>query len=105
MPPAGSRLTERARHKTTIWLDGMDNNSNNVDFLSGAAYVVKPPVDAIGEFKLQTNSFSAEFGRAGGAVLNASMKSGTNSFHGSAWEFIRNDVLDAADFFQNATGQ
>lgn len=83
-------------------LDGIDNNSNNVDFLSGAAYVVKPPVDAIGEFKLQTNAFSAEFGRAGGAVLNASFKSGTNEFHGTLWEFLRNDKLDAANFFQNA---
>jgi outer membrane receptor protein involved in Fe transport len=86
-------------------LDGIDNNSNSVDFLSGAAYVVKPPIDAIGEFKLQTNSFSAEFGRAGGAVLNASLKSGTNRFHGSAWEFLRNDKLDATDFFLNANGQ
>ena len=85
-------------------LDGIDNNSNNVDFLSGAAYVVKPPVDAISEFKLQTNAFSAEFGRAGGAVLNATLKSGTNSFHGSAWEFLRNDALDAADFFQHYPG-
>jgi hypothetical protein len=86
-------------------LDGIDNNSNSVDFLSGAAYVVKPPIDAIAEFKLQTNAFSAEFGRAGGAVLNASLKSGTNEFHGSLWEFLRNDALDAADFFQNANGQ
>lgn len=86
-------------------LDGIDNNSNNVDFLSGAAYVVKPPVDAIGEFKLQTNAFSAEFGRAGGAVLNASLKSGTNNLHGSLWEFLRNDQLNAADFFQNANRQ
>ncbi|MBI1787910.1 MAG: carboxypeptidase regulatory-like domain-containing protein [Acidobacteria bacterium] len=86
-------------------LDGIDNNSNNVDFLSGAAYVLKPPVDAVGEFKLQTNAFSAEFGRAGGAVLNASLKSGTNELHGSLWEFLRNDMLDAADFFQNARGQ
>ena len=85
-------------------LDGIDNNSNNVDFLSGAAYVIKPPVDAIGEFKLQTNAFSAEFGRAGGAVLNASIKSGTNQFHGSAWEFLRNDKIDAADFFQHYPG-
>ncbi len=85
-------------------LDGIDNNSNSVDFLSGAAYVLKPPIDAIAEFKLQTNSFSAEFGRAGGAVLNASLKSGTNEFHGSLWEFLRNDALDAADFFENATG-
>jgi hypothetical protein len=86
-------------------LDGIDNNSNNVDFLSGAAYVVRPPVDAINEFKLQTSSFSAEFGRAGGAVLNATLKSGSNNFHGSAWEFLRNDKLDAADFFQNANRQ
>lgn len=86
-------------------LDGIDNNSNNVDFLSGAAYVLRPPVDAINEFKLQTNAFSAEFGRAGGAVLNASLKSGSNQVHGSAWEFLRNDKLDAADFFQNANGQ
>src|SRR5713226_4223458 len=86
-------------------LDGIDNNSNNVDFLSGAAYVVKPPVDAISEFKLQTSSFSAEFGRAGGAVLNASFKSGSNEVHGSVWEFLRNDKLDAADFFQNANSQ
>src|SRR5438128_8610474 len=64
-------------------LDGIDNNTNDVDFLSGAAYVVKPPSDAIGEFKLQTNSFSAEFGRAGGAVLNATLKSGTNEIHGT----------------------
>ncbi|HVN03383.1 MAG TPA: carboxypeptidase-like regulatory domain-containing protein [Bryobacteraceae bacterium] len=85
-------------------LDGIDNNSNSVDFLSGAAYVLKPPIDALAEFKLQTNSFSAEFGRAGGAVLNASLKSGTNEFHGSLWEFLRNDALDAADFFENATG-
>jgi hypothetical protein len=85
-----------------LLLDGIDNNSNNVDFLSGAAYVVRPPVDAIAEFKLQTNSFNAEFGRAGGAVLNASLRSGQNDIHGSAWEFVRNDKFDAADFFQNA---
>jgi hypothetical protein len=86
-------------------LDGIDNNSNNVDFLSGAAYVLRPPVDAVSEFKLQTNAFSAEFGRAGGAVLNATLKSGTNELHGSAWEFLRNDKLDSADFFQNANNQ
>jgi hypothetical protein len=86
-------------------LDGIDNNTNDVDFLAGAAYVLKPPIDAIGEFKLQTNNFSAEFGRAGGAVLNASLKSGTNQFHGSAWEFLRNDKLDATDYFLNANSQ
>ena len=65
-------------------LDGIDNNTNDVDFLERRGLRIKPPIDAIGEFKLQTSSFSAEFGRAGGAVLNASIKSGTNRFHGSA---------------------
>ena len=86
-------------------LDGIDNNTSNVDFLSGVAFVVQPPVDAISEFKVLTNSFGAEYGRAGGAVLNASVKAGTNAFRASAWEFHRNEKLDAADFFANATGQ
>ncbi|MBZ5561020.1 MAG: carboxypeptidase regulatory-like domain-containing protein [Acidobacteriia bacterium] len=85
-------------------LDGIDNNNDTVDFLNGASYVNLPPPDAIQEFKLQTGNFSAEFGRAGGAVLNATIKSGTNKIHGSAWEFLRNDKLDSAYFFQNAAG-
>ena len=85
-------------------LDGIDNNSNLVDFLNGTAYAVRPPVDAIEEFKIQTNNYSAELGRSAGAVLNATIKSGTNQFHGSAWEFLRNDALDAANFFENAGG-
>ena len=83
-------------------LDGIDNNSDTVDFLNGTNFVVLPPVDAIQEFKVQTSDFSAEFGRSGAAVLNATIKSGTNSFHGAAWEFFRNDKLDAADYFENA---
>ena len=85
-------------------LDGIDNNSDTVDFLNGTNFVVLPPVDAIQEFKVQTSGFSAEYGRSGAAVLNATIKSGTNEFHGAAWEFFRNDVLDAADFFENAGG-
>jgi hypothetical protein len=85
-------------------LDGIDNNVQLVDFLNGTHFVVLPPVDAIEEFKIQTNSFGAEFGRAAGATLNATIKSGTNGFHGAAWEFFRNDKLDAANFFENANG-
>src|SRR5712664_1001703 len=85
-------------------LDGIDNNSDTVDFLNGTNFVVLPPVDAIQEFKVQTSDFSAEFGRSGAAVLNATVKSGTNNFHGTLWEFFRNDKLDAADFFENAGG-
>jgi hypothetical protein len=82
-------------------LDGIDNNSDTVDFLNGTNYVVLPPVDAIQEFKVQTTDFGAEFGRSGAAVLNATLKSGTNDFHGDVWEFFRNDKLDARDFFEH----
>jgi hypothetical protein len=81
-------------------LDGIDNNSDTVDFLNGTNFVVLPPVDAIQEFKVQTTDFSAEYGRSGAAVLNATIKSGTNDFHGAGWEFFRNDKLDAADYFE-----
>jgi Carboxypeptidase regulatory-like domain len=85
-------------------LNGIDNNSNTVDFLNGTNFVVLPPVDAIQEFKVQTSDYSAQFGRAGGAILNATIKSGTNSIHGTVWEFLRNDALDSADWFEDAGG-
>jgi hypothetical protein len=85
-------------------LDGIDNNSNAVDFLNGTNYIVLPPLDAIQEFKVQTADFSAELGRSAGAVLNATVKSGTNSIHGAVWEFLRNDKLDAADWFEDNAG-
>src|SRR6202011_2234908 len=77
-------------------LDGIDNNSNDY----GAWNVVKTTVDAVEEFKVQTSNYSAEFGRSGGAVVNATIKSGTNSFHGTAFEFLRNSALDARGFFE-----
>lgn len=83
-------------------LDGLDNNSNLVDFLNGTSYAINPPIDAIQEFKIQTSDYSAELGRSAGAVLNATIKSGTNNLHGSVWEFLRNDKFDAANFFENA---
>jgi len=83
-------------------LDGIDNNNDTVDYLNGASYATLPPPDAIQEFKVQTSNFSAEFGRAGAAVINATIKSGTNQIHGDIWEFVRNDKLDAASFFENS---
>ncbi len=85
-------------------LDGIDDNSNAVDFLNGTNYVVLPPVDAIQEIKFDTPDFIAQLRRSAGAVLNASIKSGTNTFHGAAWEFFRNNVLDAADWFEDNAG-
>jgi hypothetical protein len=85
-------------------LDGIDNNTSNVDFLSGVAYIVKPPVDAVDEIKILTSSFSAEYGRAGGAVMNTTLKSGSVQLRGTIWEFHRNDALNATDFFANRAG-
>lgn len=76
-------------------LDGVDNNTVNSDYINGSSYSLAPPPDAIAEFKMETNDYSAEIGRGHGAVINATTKSGTNSFHGDAWEYVRNTALDA----------
>jgi hypothetical protein len=85
-------------------LDGVDNNAYGTSNQSFSSQVVQASPDAIAEFNLQTNTYSAEFGRSGGAVFNASYRSGTNEFHGSLWEFHRNTVLNAVGFFKPAGG-
>ena len=91
-------------YQNNYLLDGIDNNSLSEDLTNEASFVVGPSPDAIAEFKVQTNSMSAEFGRSGGAVMNVTLKSGTNQFHGSVFEFLRNSALDAKNFFDPATG-
>ncbi len=91
-------------YQNNYLLDGIDNNSLSEDLTNEASFVYGPSPDAISEFKVQTNSMSAEFGRSGGAVMNVTIKSGTNGFHGSVFEFLRNSKLDAKNFFDPATG-
>ena len=79
-------------------IDGA-NNFNGVD----GGFVLKPPLDSIIEFKILTHNANAEFGDALGSTTNIITRSGTNSYHGSLWEFIRNDAFDANNYF--ATSQ
>jgi hypothetical protein len=77
-------------------IDGVDNNNYNAGSVSQL-----PSIDSIQEFQVQTNNYAAEYGRNSGSVVNLVTKSGTNQFHGSAYEFLRNDVFDARNFFAN----
>jgi hypothetical protein len=85
-------------------LDGLDNTSYAESYRGLNMEALQPSVDALQEFKIQTNSYAAEFGRSAGAVVNAVIKSGTNQVHGSAFEFHRDNHLDANNFFANSTG-
>lgn len=86
-------------------IDGIDNNSYGTSNQGFSNQVVQISPDALEEFKVVTNNFSAEYGRAGGAVINASVRSGTNEFHGAAWEFLRNTSLNAVGFFKPLEGR
>src|SRR3954469_22767403 len=78
---------------------------NNMDVGSNATLLVFPSIDSIQEFRVERNSFSAEYGQAQGAVINLITKGGSNQFHGTLFEFLRNDALNASDFFNNRAGQ
>src|SRR5207245_4411232 len=82
-------------------LDGTDNNSGSTNLQEGSVQVIQPPPDALQEFRIQTRTYSAEFGTSAGAVINASIKSGTNQFHGDLWESLRNSRMDASSYFNN----
>src|SRR6202140_1076287 len=85
--------------QSQILIDGVPTNGAYLNVVT-----VIPTQDAIEEFKVQTNNLGPEYGRFAGGVINLSTKSGTNAFHGSAYEFIRNKVLNANDFFANSSG-
>lgn len=91
--------------QNNVLLDGNDNSSRTSGGPLGfEAQQVKPPVDAVAEFKVVTNNMSAEYGYRAGAKVLVSTKSGTNQFHGSAYEFLRNEKLDGTNFFANRSG-
>jgi hypothetical protein len=101
---ANNFVSNGSRNATAdILLDGV--SSTNFEQNSGIlAPTYVPSVDAVEEFKVQQSNFSAEFGFTGATVINVITRSGTNEFHGTLYEFLRNDKLDANDWFANAGG-
>src|SRR5215470_16620457 len=94
-----SIITNGASGGNEFTLDGSPDQAN------GRRVAFVPPSDAVQQFKVQTASFDAQQGHTGGSVVNVATKSGTNSIHGTAYDFVRNDVLSANDFFLNRAGQ
>jgi hypothetical protein len=85
-------------------IDGVDNNALGTSNQGFSNQVMQPPPDAVSEFRVVTNNQSAEYGRAAGATVNVSYRSGTNAFHGDAWEFFRDTKLNAETYFKPADG-
>src|SRR5205085_1822874 len=83
-----------------ILLDGAPNTTPDIN-----RGIINPPVDSVQEFKVQANSYDAEFGRTSGGVINMVTKAGGNSYHGVAYDFERHSNLDANDFFNNRAGR
>ena len=86
-------------------MDGLDNNSYGPSNQNYSSQVVQASPDALAEFRVITSNFSAEYGRSGGGVINAVLRSGTNQFHASLWEFLRNTDLNAVGFFKPTAGK
>jgi len=94
----------RSNGQNNFLLNGVDNNVNVIDFLNQTSYVVGPSVEAIGEMTVLTNGTNAEYGRGAGGVINVMLKSGTNQLHGSLFEYLQNDDLNANTWENNENG-
>ncbi len=96
----GVSIGGQAGTQAAFLLDGQDNNNQQISTgHSGQKEIIKPSVDAIQEFKVVTNGYSAEYGRSSSGVISVALKSGTNAIHGTGYEFLRNDLLDAKNLF------
>jgi len=81
------------------------DGGENLDRGGAGTFSIQPSVDAVAEFRAMTSNYSAEYGLSSAATFSLVFKSGTQQFHGSAWEFLRNDALDAGNYFTNAAGK
>lgn len=104
--PAPDRFSANGNLETqnNFLLNGIDNNSWSENLQEFSVQVVQPPPDALEEFKVQTRTYSSEFGNSAGAVINATIKSGTNGYHGVLFEYLRNSVFDANSWNANFAG-
>ena len=106
-PPARSEVANRQgvsvggsqATQVNFIIDGIDNNNQSIASQGNQKEAIKPQLDAVQEFKILTNAYSAEYGRSMGGVVTMTTKSGTNQIHGSAFEFLRNERMDAKNFF------
>lgn len=100
----GFSINGNRPYQNKILLNGIDNTNYELGSDSHSLQALQPSVDAIQEFKVSTANYSAQYGNAAGGIVSVVIKSGTNDFHGSLYEFLRNDALDANDFFANRAG-
>jgi hypothetical protein len=88
-----------------VSLNGIDDNTfATAGSIGRNGYAIVPSVDAVEEFKVMTHNFAAEYGHAAGTIVSATLKAGTNQYHGAVFEFVRNDIFDANNFFTNRAG-